>query len=154
MASVTITVGRAARRTGLTEKAIRLYESRGLLETAKRTEAGYRTYSDEDIDVLRFIRQAKALGLRLEEIKDIIDLQRQGAQPCQKVLQLVDSHIGEIDRTIADLKALRQTLVKAQHAAKESSKNGEGAVVCRIIESLRPDSEPRTKTSPTIPTRS
>lgn len=131
----TVTVGRAARRTGLSEKAIRLYESRGLLETAERTEAGYRTYSDEDIDVLLFIRQAKALGLRLEEIKDIIDLQRGGAQPCQKVLQLVDSHITEIDRTITDLKALRSSLVNARRAAEEGDRNGDLAVVCRIIES-------------------
>ncbi len=132
----TTTVGRAARRTGLTEKAIRLYESRGLLEPAERTVAGYRRYSDEDIAVLLFIRQAKALGLRLEEIKDIIDLQRQGAQPCEKVLRVVASHIHEIDRTIADLKALRLSLVAARRAAEEGTQNGEEAIVCQIIESV------------------
>ena len=130
-----VTVGQASRRTGLTEKAIRLYESKGLLKLAERTEAGYRTYTDADIDIMRFIRQAKALGLRLEEIKNIIDLQREGAQPCQKVLQLVDAHLSEIDRTMADLKALRRSLASARRAAAESSRKGDSAVVCRIIES-------------------
>ncbi len=133
--SGTVTVGEAARRAGLTEKAVRLYESKGLLEPAERTQAGYRTYTDADIDILRFIRQARALGLRLEEIKDVIGLQRDGAQPCQKVLQLVDSHLQEIDRTVADLKALRRSLMGARRAAEQSNRNGEPVVVCQIIES-------------------
>lgn len=131
----TVTVGRASQRTGLTDKAIRLYESKGLLDPAARTEAGYRTYTDADVDILRFIRQAKALGLRLDEIRDIIDLQRGGAQPCGKVLQLVNSHLREIDRTMADLRALRRSLTSARRAAAEGSRKGETAVVCRIIES-------------------
>lgn len=45
------------------------------------TEAGYRLFTDEDVAVLRFFRQAKALDLSLAEIKDILDLQRGGATP-------------------------------------------------------------------------
>jgi len=130
-----ITVGKAARQTGLTEKAIRLYERKGLLNPAERTDSGYRTFDRDDLEVLRFIRQAKALGLRLEEIKDIIDLQREGAQPCGKVVYMVDSHIQEIDRTIADLTTLRRSLLRARQAARESSRNGKGTVICHIIES-------------------
>jgi len=131
----TVHVGQAAKRSGLTEKAIRLYESKGLLATAGRSEAGYRRFTDEDVAVLCFIRQAKTLGLRLGEIKDIIDLQREGAQPCGKVIKLVDEHIREIDSTLADLKALRRSLVGVRQAAEESSRQGDAAVVCRIIES-------------------
>ena len=136
----TVTVGQAARRTGLTQKAIRLYEARGLLGPAQRTESGYRTYSQRDIELLRFIRRAKSLGLRLEEIREIIDLERVGTQPCGKVLQLLGAHIQEIDRTIADLRALRRALVQARDAAEASDQRGEAAVVCRIIESQRPTS--------------
>lgn len=118
----------------MSDKAVRLYESRGLLEPAERTEAGYRRFTDEDVAVLRFIRQARALGLHLEEIREIVDLQRGGAQPCGKVVQMVDTHIREIDRTMADLRALRRSLVAARRTAAESSRNGESAVVCRIIE--------------------
>ena len=129
------TVGQAARRTGLTQKAIRLYETRGLLPPPERTESGYRTYSQPDIELLRFIRRARSLGLRLDEIKKIIDLQRDGTQPCSKVLQLLGAHIQEIDRTISDLRALRRALVQARDAADASDRRGDAAVVCRIIES-------------------
>ena len=129
-----LTVGQAARRSGLTQKAIRLYETRGLLPLAPRTESGYRTYTPQDVALLRFIRQAKSLGLRLEEIKEIIDLERDGTQPCEKVLQLLGAHIQEIDRTIRDLRALRKSLVQARDAAAASDERGEGAMVCRIIE--------------------
>lgn len=131
----TMTVGQAAKRAGVSDKAVRLYESRGLLEPAERSEAGYRRFTDEDVAVLRFVRQARALGLHLEEIRDIIELQRAGAQPCGKVLQLVEAHIREIDRTMADLKALRRSLLRARRTAAESSRNGDAAVVCQIIES-------------------
>lgn len=130
-----ITIGQAARRSGVSRKAIRLYETKGLLEAADRTPAGYRTYTDEDVAVLRFIRQAKSLDLHLDEIRDVIDLQRGGAQPCQTVLVLLDRHIRDIDRTIADLRALRASLGRARSSARTSSRNGEDGVICKIVES-------------------
>jgi MerR family transcriptional regulator, copper efflux regulator len=130
-----ITIGQAAKRSGLSPKAIRLYESKGLLEAVDRTASGYRNYTNEDVAVLRFIRQAKSLDLRLDEIRDVIDLQRGGAQPCQTVLALLDRHITDIDRTIADLRALRTSLARARSTAKTSSRNGQDGIICQIVES-------------------
>lgn len=129
-----MTVKAAAEAAGVSPKAVRLWESKGLLPPAERTEAGYRLFTSEDIDVLRFIRQAKALDLSLAEIKDILDLQRNGAAPCGHVTALLDAHIGEIDRTLADLRALRRSLVEVRRTARDSQRRGEDAVVCRIIE--------------------
>lgn len=129
-----ITIGEAARRTGLGRKAIRIYETKGLLEPADRTPSGYRTYTDDDLAVLRFIRQAKSLDLRLDEIRDVIDLQRGGAQPCQTVLGLLDRHIADIDRKISDLRALRRSLDHARSNARTSGENGQDAVICQIVE--------------------
>ncbi len=131
----TITVGQAARRSGLSPKALRLYEARGLLAPAERTESGYRAYADRDVEVLRFIRRAKSLGLRLGEIKEILDLEREGTQPCEMVLRLLEAHLREINGAMADLRALRKTLAKVRAAAEASRERGEQAVVCRIIES-------------------
>ncbi len=103
VASRTITVGQAAEKSGLSPKAIRLYETRGLLAPTQRTEGGYRTYCQHDVALLRFIRQAKSLGLTLEEIKQIIDLERQGTQPCSTVLGLLEAHIEQIDQRIDEL---------------------------------------------------
>jgi DNA-binding transcriptional MerR regulator len=130
----TLTVGDVAEQAGLSPKAVRLYEQTGLIRTARRTESGYRTYDEGDVEVLRFIRQARALGLSLGEIKQILDLQQGGARPCGTVLQLLDTHVKEIDDTMATLRALRRTLVRARDAARVTQDRGQDAVICQIIE--------------------
>lgn len=133
-----MTVGSVAEKVGVSAKAIRLWETNGLLPPAERTAAGYRVFTDDDLGVLRFIRQAKALGLTLSEIKDILELQRGGAAPCDRVTELLDAHVRQIDRTVADLRELRRTLTSARRAARESKRRGERAVVCHIIETTPP----------------
>lgn len=137
-----MTVKAAADAVGVSTKAVRLWEAKGLLPPAERTEAGYRMFTEQDLDVLRFIRQAKALDLTLAEIRDILDLQRHGAVPCGHVTALLDTHIAEIGRTMADLRALRHSLVQVRAAARESQRRGEQAVVCRIIENAPGTPEP------------
>ncbi|WP_298800433.1 MerR family transcriptional regulator [uncultured Pseudonocardia sp.] len=134
-----ITIGAAARAAGVSAKAVRLWESKGLLPPAERTESGYRQFSDTDLDILRFIRRAKTLGLSLPEIKNIIDLQRDGATPCGRVTELLDTHLAEIDRTLRELRALRRSLDHARRAARDTARRGEPATVCRIIENATPD---------------
>lgn len=75
------TVGAAAKAVGVSAKAIRIWEAKGLLPPAGRTEAGYRLFTDDDIEILRFILRAKTLGLTLSEVKSTLDLHRQGATP-------------------------------------------------------------------------
>lgn len=130
-----MTVKAAAEAAGVSPKAVRLWESKGLLPTAERTASGYRLFSEGDVAVLGFIRRAKALDLTLGEIKEILDLQRGGGTPCGRVTALLDTHIADIDRAIGDLRALRRSLVDARRAALESMQRGQDAVVCQIIES-------------------
>lgn len=128
------TVSQAAERAGLTRKAIRVYEDKGLLPPPERTAAGYRLFTLGDIAVLQFIRQAKTLGLGLSEIRDILDLQRGGTTPCGRVIELLDSHLAEIDRTLTDLRRLKSSLLSARRAADQARRAGTDVVVCRIIE--------------------
>ena len=132
---MTLTIGGAAHATGLSPKAIRLYEAHGLLGTLKRTQGGYRMYGEHDVAVLRFIRQARALGLELGEVRRILELQRGGGQPCTTVLELLDRRIGEIDDTIAQLQELRRSLLGARNSTRHRRKQGEQIVVCQLIES-------------------
>jgi len=111
---------------------VRLYEAKGLLPPAERTQAGYRTYTGDDITVLRFIRQAKTLGLSLAEIGDILDLRRGGTTPCRHVIALLDERIRHIDHTIAELRQLRHTLAATRTAARQQA--GDTGNVCAIIE--------------------
>jgi len=130
-----LTIGQAAQQTGLSPKAIRIYESKGLLPKTNRTSSGYRLFQSDDVDILRFIRQARSIGLRLDEIKGVLDLQRSGQKPCETVIAMLDAHIAEIDRAITDLTCLKATLTKACEQARASRERGEGGVICEIIES-------------------
>jgi DNA-binding transcriptional MerR regulator len=146
-----LTIGEAAEQTELSRKAIRLYERKGLLPPARRSDAGYRLYSYDDVAVLHFIRRARALGLHLSEIGDVLNLQRDDEQPCDHVLRVLDSRIAEIDRTIADLTALRHSLHNARDTAEAGQRRGQQAVVCRIIESSETRQPPRSPLSGRTP---
>ncbi len=135
MSTSTRTVGKAAQAAGLTPKAVRLYEARGLLPEAERTEAGYRTYTDDDITVLRFIGQAKTLGLSLAEIRDILDIRRGGTMPCRHVVRLLDQRIREVDHTLTELRQLRLSLADTRATAQDQMQDGDA--VCGIIEHAR-----------------
>lgn len=126
----TFTVGQAAQAAGVSAKAVRLYEAKGLLPPAERTDAGYRLYTDDEVATLRFIRQARTLGLHLDEIGDIIAIRSGGTTPCQHVLRLLDQHITDIDRAITELRQLRNALTRTRTTAAETAPGG----VCGIIE--------------------
>ncbi len=66
------TVGQVARAAGVSTKAVRLYEARGLLPVAARTAAGYRVFQESDVDTVRFIRRVRSLGLGLDAAADIL----------------------------------------------------------------------------------
>src|SRR5947207_2930496 len=68
-----MTIGEASRRSGFTIKALRFYERRGILRSASRRPNGYRVYCETDLGRMSFIRDAKALGLTLGAIIDIVN---------------------------------------------------------------------------------
>jgi DNA-binding transcriptional MerR regulator len=129
-----LTIGEAARRAGLTRKAIRLYEARGLLPPVERTESGYRLYSEHDLLALRFIRQARALGLGLEEIHAIMTLRQTGIPPSEDVITLLKTRLGAVERQISELYSLRHGLADVLDAATSRADRGEDARLCRILD--------------------
>ncbi len=69
----TLTIGQVAKTTGVAAKTIRYYEQIGLLPVASRTASGYRQYDQSGLDLLRFIRRARSLGLPLQQLKTLTD---------------------------------------------------------------------------------
>lgn len=123
------TVGQAAHASGLTPKAVRLYEQRGLLTPIERSHAGYRQYTDDDLARLVFIRQARSLGLHLDDIAAVIAAASGDDPPCATVRGLLDDRIADIDQMIGELTNLRTALT----AARKGTPSGQ-ARLCPMIE--------------------
>ncbi|WP_055469055.1 MerR family DNA-binding protein [Streptomyces ardesiacus] len=133
MALPGLTIGQAAKAAGVTRKAVRVYEARGLLPTAERTEAGYRLYNERDIELLTFIRRARTLGPHLDDIHDVLAVRNGGTPPCATVRDLLDARIAELDATVAELLALRKTLAETRKRADDPT-DDQPVTVCEIIE--------------------
>ncbi len=107
-----LTVSKLAARAGVSADTIRYYERAALLPPAKRTASGYRLYPDEIADRLRFIKGAQRLGLRLREIRELLDVLDGGHCPCGHTERLLRQRVAEIDREMAQLRALERELVR------------------------------------------
>ena len=69
-------IGTAATASGVSAKMIRHYETIGLIKSANRTESGYRVYTANDLETLRFIRRGRDLGFSIEKIRQLMTLWR------------------------------------------------------------------------------
>ena len=125
-------IGELATELGLNPKTIRFYEEIGLLPPAKRGDNGYRLYDDADRERLHFIAQAKAVGLTLEEIGDILTVRGSGDQPCEHVLELLDHKLLAVEAQMRALSEFRQELVSLREEAR-STMHAESCI-CGIIE--------------------
>ena len=67
--SYPMNIGEAAQAAGLTAKMIRHYEGLALIPQPSRTDAGYRQYSQRDVGMLRFIRQARSMGFSIRQVE-------------------------------------------------------------------------------------
>lgn len=99
-----------ARATGVPAKTIRFYESIGLMPEPERAENNYRQYTAAAVERLRYIVSARSLGFNLTDIGEFLSARDEGTLPCQRVMDSIDERIGDIDRRIADLLALREAL--------------------------------------------
>jgi DNA-binding transcriptional MerR regulator len=113
-------IGELARQVGVNIQTIRFYEREKLLPAPVRKPSGYRVYNEEDLRRLQFIRQAKTLGFRLEEIREILRMRSQGACPCGRVVNLAEKHLDEIRQTIRRLASFEKELARALNKWKNS----------------------------------
>ncbi len=118
------TVKHVAARVGLPSRTVRYYDRIGLVSPDERSAAGYRLYSSEEEGRLRFIRQAKLLGLSLEEIRGLLAAAEGGCDATVPELdRLLEHKVEEIDAKIAELESFRDRLVEYR-SAKHPAANG------------------------------
>jgi len=128
-----LAIGELGRLTGTKVETIRYYERIGLLTAPERTAGNYRAYSPEDLNRLSFIRRSRDLGFSLDQVRALLDLSDDRNRPCEAIDGIAREHLAEVDRKIADLRALRREL------GSMISQCRCGTVAdCRIIEALSP----------------
>jgi MerR family copper efflux transcriptional regulator len=106
-------IGELAGQVGISTKAIRYYESIGLLPAPHRAPNGYRDYDEDAVERLAFVRDAKRTGLTITEISSILDMREQGEATCEHVVSLLARHTEEIERQIKTLISTRDQLREA-----------------------------------------
>ena len=103
-------IGELAEKGAVTAKTVRYYESIGLMRAPERTSSGYRTYADSAVERLRFIRDAKASGLTLDEIASVLELKGAGERSCSHTAALLEERIRVIDAQMKQLESARAEL--------------------------------------------
>ena len=124
-------IGEAAKASGMPAKMIRHYEEAGLIRPASRTASNYRVYTSTDVEVLRFVKQARRLGFVTGQISELLALWQDRDRPSKDVKRLANEHIVELDRRIRELRLMKETL---EHLVRHCK--GDARPECPILDAL------------------
>jgi MerR family copper efflux transcriptional regulator len=124
-------IGEAARRSGVSAKMVRHYESLGLLPAVHRTDAGYRQYGEREVHTLRFIRRARDLGFGMAEIAELLKLWQNRRRSSADVRRIASGHVEQLTRKMEEMEAMRRTLQHLIHGC-----HGDSRPDCPILDEL------------------
>lgn len=133
-----MTIGEAAARSGVPAKTIRYYESIGLIAPAARSGGGYRVYDAREVETLRFVQRARSLGFSIEQVSALLALWRDRGRASADVKAMAGSQVEAIDRKIAELQGMRDTLVHLMERC-----HGDRRPDCPILEDLAGEADGR-----------
>ena len=143
MTQTVLRIGELAAQGGVSIDTIRYYERRKLLPRAGRTSGGFRLYTPETVERLRFIKQAQEIGFSLDEIGEL--LATGGAAECRHVRDLLRGKLDELDKRIGEMQKFRHTL--ADHLTvceRELRLRGRAAQCPVIVEIAQVSHSPRS----------
>lgn len=131
-------IGKVARETGLSIHAIRFYEEERVLSEVPRTESGYRIYTQEDVQGLKFIKRAQELGFSLKKIRELLVVRRERTKACSHVRDLLQERLRDVREKIRKLEKLRSELQAALRSCNrdpQSCRSGDEAE-CPVLKEL------------------
>ena len=131
-------IGQAATASGISAKMIRHYETMGLIEAADRTSSGYRVYTQNDVETLRFIRSSRDLGFQVEQIKELLALWRDRNRASSDVKKVALQHVEDLEAKMKQLQNMADTLRHLAHNC-----HGDNRPDCPIIHELASHSAPK-----------
>lgn len=132
-----ITIGELSRRTGVNVETIRYFEKVGLIAEPPRTHGGHRVYGHQHLRALNFIRRARQLGFKPDEVREFLNLGGPGEACCDEVREIAVQHLNEVRRKMADLAKLECLLASTVERC-----SGGHVPECAVIELLDVASAP------------
>jgi MerR family copper efflux transcriptional regulator len=124
-------ISEVAKLTGLTAKAIRFYESKGVIKEASRSANGYRQYTTAQVEELQLIRRSRLVGFSLEECQELLSLSNNPNRRSADVKKKTLEKVVEIEAKIQELEGMKQTLLELANACP-----GDEGHDCPIIKGL------------------
>ena len=124
-------IGAVAKKSGVSAKTIRYYESIGLIPEAERSDNGYRDYGVRDVETLRFIQRARHLGFAVKDVGSLLELWGDKGRASADVKALALHHIETVETRIRELESIRDTLRDLTKCCQ-----GDGRPDCPILEGL------------------
>lgn len=124
-------IGDLARRTGTKINTIRFYEEIKLMPRAARTDSGRRTYDEDDVRRLAFIRNGRELGFSTDELRSLVSLSEQPDRDCGAAAAIARDHLADIDARIARFLRLRQELQQVATTCE-----GGRMADCRVMDAI------------------
>ena len=140
--------GDVAKALGVGVQTLHYYEREGLIPPPARSESGYRLYTPELVARVSFIRRAQALGLPLDEIRDVLGLVEEGTSPCGRVETALAEKLAEVDRRLAELQKFRADLAALIVRCGDLAGQRAGAQICAIVEEAGGPEAPDAVTAP------
>lgn len=110
-----IQISELAKTLHITTRTIRLYEQMGLVEPPKRTEGGIRYYEKDDITRFKFVLKLKALGLSLQEMKELAEIYNREKLPekiMPRLVEFLNSHLDNIRKRTTQLRSLEKDIAE------------------------------------------
>ncbi|MEZ9624899.1 Cu(I)-responsive transcriptional regulator [Aliivibrio fischeri] len=124
-------ISEVAKLTGLTAKAIRFYESKGIIKEASRGANGYRQYTQHQMDELLLIRRSRLVGFNLDECQELLNLSNNPNRRSADVKQKTLEKVSEIETKIEELERMKKTLLDLADTCPGDDSND-----CPIIKGL------------------
>ncbi|MES2676054.1 MAG: Cu(I)-responsive transcriptional regulator [Pseudomonadota bacterium] len=124
-------IGQAAAESGLATKTVRYYEEIGLVIPARYTGNDYRNYSATNVEHLRFLQRARAVGFSLDVCRELLALYCDSERRSAEVKVLVLDKIQQIETQLHTLSALKSTLL-----GMASKCAGDDSADCPIMETF------------------
>lgn len=121
-----------AARARVNPQTLRYYERRGLLPVPERSASGYRAYSPQAVQIVRFIKRAQELGFALDDVESLLQLAEGGPEGCDATRAMSVEKIADLDVRIAHLQAMRAALARLVATCEQPREQRDCPILAQI----------------------